>query len=261
MKTTDDQHNDVHQEGQEQSGQEKTPKERRGVRTGRRLLAEFIGTFALTFVAAGADVIAAVSNGQISFVSRMVAPGLLVTVMIYTLGNISGAHFNPAVTLAFAIRKDFLWRRVPGYWAAQFVGAIVAALILRWLFGTAGHLGATLPHYSLFASVVMEVILTFFLITVILATATNDKLVGHNTALAVGAVIALDGMFAGSISGASMNPARTIGPMLVGGELSTAWVYIVGPLLGVALAVGIAWLLRGGTTPRAVEVASGDQGK
>lgn len=224
----------------------------------RKLLAELLGTFGLTFVAAGADVIAVVSHGEVNFISRMVAPAMLVMVMIYTVGNISGAHFNPGVSFAFALRRDFPWRLVPGYWLAQFVGAILAALLLRALFGNVGHLGATLPHHGLIVSFIMEIVLTFFLITVILATATNDKLVGHNTALAVGATIALDGLFAGPISGASMNTARSLGPMFITGDLSTAWIYILGPFAGALLAVLVARLLRGGTTPQAVKTASGE---
>ena len=241
-------------QAESQQGQQKQPE----ASLWRKLLAELLGTFALTFVAAGADVIAVVSHGEVNFISRMVAPGMLVTVMIYTVGNISGAHFNPGVSLAFAMRRDFPWRRVPAYWLVQFIGAILAAVLLRILFGLKGHLGATLPHYSSIAALVMEIVLTFFLITVILATATNDKLVGHNTALAVGATVALDGLFAGPISGASMNTARTLGPMLVAGDLSTAWIYIVGPFAGTILAVLMAWILRGHTTPQAVKVASGE---
>ena len=113
----------------------------------RRLLAELLGTFALTLVAAGGDVITAISGGEISLAARVVAPGLMVMALIYTLGNLSGAHFNPVVTLAFALREDFPWRKVPGYWSAQLAGAVLAALLLRARFGLAGHLGATLPHY------------------------------------------------------------------------------------------------------------------
>jgi aquaporin Z len=187
----------------------------------------------------------------------MVAPGLLVMVMIYSLGNVSGAHFNPVVTLAFALRRDFQWRRVPGYWGAQFAGAILAALLLRVLFGLVEHLGANQPHYELPVALTMEVVLTFFLVTVILATATNHSLVGHNAGIAVGSTIALDGLFAGPISGASMNPARSLGPVLVSWHFADAWIYVVGPVLGAVIAVIFAWLLRGGTTPEAVKTAGG----
>lgn len=224
----------------------------------RRLLAEVLGTFLLTLVAAGGDVIGAVSGGAVSLNARVVAPALLVMAMIYSVGNLSGAHFNPVVTLAFAIRRDFPWHRVPGYWLAQLIGAVLAALLLRGLYGTAGHLGETLPHDGVIVSLIMEIVLTFMLLTVILATATNHKLVGHNAALAVGGMIALTGLFAAPISGASMNPARSLGPFLVAGQLGYAWIYIVGPLVGGLTAVGVAWLLRGGTTKYAVEAATGE---
>ena len=223
----------------------------------RRLLAELLGTFALTLVAAGGPVIAAAAPGAAGPGALVVAPALLVMAMIYTVGGLSGAHFNPTVTMAFTLRGDFPWRRIPGYWLAQLAGAVLAALLLRWLFGLAGHLGATLPHHGDLASVVMEGVLTFLLLTVILATATNHKLVGHNAALAVGGTIALDGLFAAPISGASMNPARSFGPALVGGQMGSYWIYLVGPFAGALLAVLVAIALRGGTTEYAVKAASG----
>jgi aquaporin Z len=223
----------------------------------RCMLAELVGTFALTFVGAGGVVIATVTNGAVSDAARFVAPGLLIMAMTYSFGNLSGAHFNPVVTLAFASRGDFRWSRVPGYWLAQFVGAILAALLLLALFGPVKHLGAPDPHYGILTSLVLEVILTFFLITVILATATNHSLVGPTAALAVGGTIALDGLFAGPISGAAMNPALALGPYFVSGQLSNAWIYVVGPVAGGLIAVGIAWLLHGGTTQDEVETAEG----
>ncbi|MDQ2744689.1 MAG: aquaporin [Chloroflexota bacterium] len=224
----------------------------------RRLFAEFMGTFALTFVAAGAGVIGAIS-GQVGSVAAAVAPGLLVMVMIYTIGPISGAHVNPAVTLAFALRQNFPWRRVPGYWGVQLAGAVLAALLLRWLFGLAGHVGATLPHFGDLQSLVMETILTFLLVTVILAVAANHQIVGSNAALGVGATIVLDGLFALPISGASMNPARSFGPALVAGQLGTYWIYVIGPIAGSLLAVGAACLLRGPGSPEADRVATGEE--
>jgi len=170
----------------------------------RRLLAELLGTFALILVAAGGDVIATISGGAVSPAARAVAPALLVMAMIYTLDSKSGAHYNPAVTLAFTLRRDFPWSRVQGYWGAQMVGVVFAAFLLRLLFGLAGHLGATLPHYGTIEAIVMEVLLTFLLITVILGTATNHRLTGPNAAIAVGGFIALAGLFAAPISGASM---------------------------------------------------------
>ncbi len=223
----------------------------------RRLFAELLGTFALTFVAAGGEVIAVISGGAVSPAARAVAPGLLVMAMIYTLGSQSGAHFNPVVTLAFTLRQDFPWRRIPGYWGAQIIGAVLAALLLRALFGLVGHLGATLPLHGTGEAVVMEVVLTFLLVTVILGTATNHRLTGPNAAIAVGGTIALLGLFAAPISGASMNPFRSLAPALVSGQLADAWIYIVGPFAGALLAVIVAWLLRGRTTQEAVETAKG----
>ena len=210
-----------------------------------------------TLVAAGGPVMAATTGTPASRPALVVAPGLLVMTMIYSLGALSGAHFNPVVTLAFSLRRDFPWRRVPGYWAAQLVGAILAALLLRALFGTAAHLGATLPHHGRLAAAVMEAMLTFLLLTVILATATNHSLVGHNAALAVGGTIALDGLFAAPISDASMNPARSFGPALLDGQLGTYWIYLIGPLAGAVPAVVVAWLLRDGTSAEAMNTAQG----
>jgi aquaporin Z len=223
----------------------------------QRLAAELLGTFALTFVAAGGGVIGAVSGGQVTLLAAVVAPALLVMARIYTVGDLSGAHFNPAVTLAFTLRRDFPVRWVPGYWAMQLVGAVLAALLLRGLFGDAGHLGATLPHHGVFASLIMEVVLTFFLLTVIFGTATDHRLVGHNAALAVGGLIALDGLFAAPISGASMNPARSFGPALVGGDLNNYWIYVAGPIAGACFAVAVAYLLRGRHTKDEREAARG----
>lgn len=224
----------------------------------RKLLAELVGTFALTAVAAGSDVVATITNGEVSSAARAVAPALIVMAMIYTVGNQSGAHFNPAVTFAFALRRDFPWKRLPGYWGAQLIGAVLAALLLRALFGPIRHIGATLPHYGIIVSLIMEIMLTFLLITVILGTAANGKLVGHNAAIAVGGTIAAAGLFAISISGASMNPARSLGPFLVSGQLTDAWIYVVGPFAGAILAVAVAWLLRGPTNPDAARVAKGE---
>ena len=210
----------------------------------QRLLAELLGTFLLTLVAAGGGVIGAVS-GQVALPAAVVAPALLVMAMIYAVGDLSGAHFNPAVTLAFAVRRDFPWRYVPGYWLAQLIGAILAALLLRALFGDVGALGATLPHHGLLTSWVMEIVLTAMLVTVILNTAVDHRLVGHNAALAVAGMISLTGLFAAPISGASMNPARSFGPALVGGHLDVYWIYLAGPVLGALVAVGIAVALRG----------------
>jgi len=177
--------------------------------------------------------------------------------MIYTLGDVSGAHFNPAVSLAFAVRKDFPWRKVPGYWLAQVGGAVAGAGLLRAMFGPVGHLGATLPHHGEFRSFVMEGLLTWLLVTVILGTAAGHKLVGHNAAIATGGYIALAGLFASPISGASMNPARSLRPDVVTGALSTYWIYLIGPVLGALAAVGLAAALDGGPTRQERQAAGG----
>lgn len=225
----------------------------------RRLFAECLGTFMLTLVAAGPDTIGAATHHPISQPVAVIAPGLLVMSLIYTMGDVSGAHVNPVVTLAFAIRDDFPWKRVPGYWVSQFVGAIAAAGLLRLMFGNVGHLGATRPSPNVnpLVALIMEVILTSMLVTVILGTAHDTRLVGHNAAIAVGGTIALAGLFAGPVSGASMNPARSLGPALIGGNMGSFWIYLIGPLLGALLATAIAWALHGPTTEDARKAAGG----
>jgi aquaporin Z len=183
--------------------------------------------------------------------------------LIYTLGAISGAHFNPAVTFAFAMRRDFPWRHVPGFWLAQLGGALLAAAFLRALFGLAGHLGITEPAAQLGAmpALWMEVVLTLLLILVILGTAQEHRVTGPNAALAVGATIALAGLFASPVSGASMNPARSLGPDIVALHLSSAWIYVMGPFAGAAIAVGLTWLLHGQPNHTEVETGSGQDNK
>lgn len=224
----------------------------------RRLLAELLGTFALVTVAAGAPTVGAATGQSMGSAAEVIAPGLLVMAMIYTLGPLSGAHFNPSVTLAFALRGNFPWHRVPGYWVAQLVGAVLAALLLRAMFGTAGGLGATVPRHGSYTALVMEIVLTYFLLTVILATAANYRIVGHNSAIAVGGTIAFDGILGAPVSGASMNPARSFGPAVVSGSVHDLWIYVVGPVAGAVLAVAAAWLLRGPASPHADVAASGD---
>lgn len=228
----------------------------------RRLFAECLGTFLLTFVAAGPDTISAATHHTISQPVAVIAPGLLVMSLIYTMGDVSGAHINPVVTLAFAIRNDFPWNRVPGYMLSQFAGAILAAGALRAMFGDVGGLGVTRPAADLnpVVAMLMEVILTTLLVTVILGTAHDTRLVGHNAAIAVGGTIALAGLFAGPVSDASMNPARSLGPALISGNMANVWIYLIGPLLGALLATAIAWALHGETTEEAKKAASGKSG-
>ena len=189
----------------------------------RRLFAEAWGTFLLVVVAAGADVVGAQSGGAISLGMKVVAPGMMVMAIIYFMGTVSGAHLNPAVTLAFAARRNFPWSRAPGYLVAQSVGGIAAASFLRAMFGTAGLLGATTPGAGVsdFKALVMEVLLTTGLVSTILGTASGARNIGSNGALAVGGYIALAGLWAAPISGASMNPVRSFAPDLIRGDLST----------------------------------------
>lgn len=213
----------------------------------RRLFAEVFGTFLLVLVAAGGGVVDAFSNGAIGRAAVVTAPGLMVLAIVLFMGTISGAHLNPAVSIAFAARGDFPWRRVPGYIIAQLVGAILASLVLRAMFGKVGMLGATEPGAGVsdLQAVVMELILTVGLVSTILGTASKAQSVGSIAALAIGGYIILAGLWSSPISGASMNPARSLGPDLVLGNFAHYWVYIVGPMLGALMAVGLAYALRG----------------
>ncbi len=228
--------------------------------TVRRLFSELLGTFLLVMVAAGADVVNAVSHGAISLSARVTAPGLMVLAVILFMGAVSGAHLNPAVTIAFAARGDFPWRHVPAYIIAQLVGATLACLTLLALFGKVGLLGATEPGPGIsdWQAVVMEFLLTAGLVSTILGTASRAQNLGPISAFGVGGYIILAGLWSDPISGASMNPARSFGPDLVLLNFSHFWVYIVGPILGGLLAVGIAYILRGpGGDQNAVQAAQG----
>ena len=211
----------------------------------RRLFSELLGTFALVLAAAGGGLLHA--KGQISLAAAVAAPGLMVTAVILFMGAISGAHLNPAVSLAFALRGDFPWKRVPGYILIQLIGATLACLFLRWVFGNIEHLGATLPGpgYKNWQALLMEIVLTALLVSVILGTASAAQNVGAIAALGVGGYIALAGLWAAPVSGVSMNPARSFGPVLASGYWTSYWVYLVGPLAGMLIAVGFAYVLRG----------------
>jgi MIP family channel proteins len=200
----------------------------------RPLVAEAVGTFALVFAGAGAIVVDARTH-TLGHVGVAITFGLVIMAMIYAVGHVSGAHFNPAVTFAFALTRHFPWPRAATYWAAQLSGALLAALLIRGSLGTDAHLGATLPSGSQAQSFVWELVLTFFLMFVIMAVATDTRAVGEAAAIAIGGTVGLDAMFGGPISGASMNPARSLGPALVGGDLHALWLYIAAPLIGAAL--------------------------
>lgn len=205
-----------------------------GVRQWTPYVAEGIGTFGLVFAGCGAIVIDQLSGGQVTHVGVGLVFGLIITVMIYSLGHISGAHFNPAVTLGFVLARHFPLQRLAGYWLAQFLGAILASGCLRLLFGDVAHLGATLPTGSggAWQSFGLEALLTFFLMFVIMAMATDTRAIGQAAALAIGATVGLEALFAGPISGASMNPARSLGPALLSWTWTDQWVYLIAPLVG-----------------------------
>ncbi len=226
----------------------------------RRLFAETWGTFLLVVVAAGAGVVGAQSGGVITLGMKVLAPGLMVMAIIYFMGAVSGAHLNPAVTLAFALRRNFPWSRVPGYITAQIIGGIAAASFLRSLFGIEGLLGATTPGpgVSEFTALAMEVLLTTGLVSTILGTASGARNIGSNGALAVGGYISLAGLWAAPISGASMNPVRPFAPDLIRGDMSTTWIFVAGPVLGAIIAVGFEWILKGKPTAAGTIAARGD---
>ena len=213
----------------------------------RRLFSEVMGTFLLLLVAAGSGMMNAAFGDPISRTAAVVAPGLMVMAMILFMGRVSGAHFNPAVSVAFALRGDFPWRRVPGYIVAQFVGAVLAVLLLQAIIGESAANGATYPAQSTtdVAAFLMEVILTFGLVSVILGTASGAQNIGIIGALGVGGYVALAGLWASPLSGASMNPIRSLAPDLVASDFTAYWVYLAGPLLGAAVAVVAAYMLRG----------------
>jgi aquaporin Z len=225
-----------------------------------RLIIEFLGTFVLVTVAAGSGVINQYAGGgPISRTAAVIAPGAVVMAMIYAWGPLSGLHINPAVTTAFAARGVFPVQWVVPYWVVQFAGAIGAALFLQLMFGdvsAGGNYPIATPGGG-WRSFVMELVLTAILVSIILNTATGHRSIGHNAAIAVGSTVALLGLFASPISGASMNPARTLGPDIVSTDYTGWWVYIAGPLLGAAVAVIIITVVRGVPDKEEREAAQG----
>jgi aquaporin Z len=229
---------------------------------GRRLFSELLGTFFLVLVAAGGGMVNA-RFGGISAAARVVAPALMVMAIILFMGTVSGAHLNPAVSVAFALRGNFPWRRVPAYVLAQFAGAVLATLVLWGLVGRHGPAGLTLPGpgVSGWVAFAWEMLLTAGLVSVILGTASGAQAIGTFAALGVAAYIALAGLWGAPVSGASMNPARSLGPALVLGDWTAWWAYLAGPLAGAVIAAGIAWVLRGpGGGRSGTEAAQGTLG-
>jgi aquaporin Z len=231
---------------------------------GRRLFSEVLGTFFLVLAAVGGGMVNARFGGDaVPAAARVVAPALMVMAVILFMGTVSGAHLNPAVSVAFALRGNFPWRRVPAYIAAQFVGAVLATLLLWALIGKHGSAGLTLPGPGISAGVAMawEIVLTAGLVSVILGTASGAQQIGPLAALGVAGYIALAGLWGAPVSGASMNPARSLGPALVLGDWTAWWAYLVGPLAGAVIAVGCAWILRGpGGGTLGTEAAQGTLG-
>ncbi|MGI8886982.1 MAG: MIP family channel protein [Gaiellaceae bacterium] len=213
----------------------------------RLLGAEAIGTFALVFVGAGA-IMADADEGGLGSVGVALAFGLVIMAMVYAVGHISGAHLNPAVTLAFALRRHFPGARVPAYWAAQVTGALSAAVLLRISLGDVADVGATTPSGSQAQSFLWEVVLTAILLFVIMAVATDTRAVGEAAAIAIGGTIALASLVGGPISGASLNPARSLGPAIASGVFDSLWLYLVAPLVG-GVVGALAYEIVRGTRP------------
>ena len=215
---------------------------------GRRLFSELLGTFFLVLVAVGGGMVSARFGGNaVPYGAKVVAPALMVMAIILFMGTVSGAHLNPAVSIAFAARGDFPWKRVPAYIVTQFLGAIAATLLLWALIGKQASAGLTLPGPGISTTTAMwwELVLTAGLVSVILGTASGAQQIGPIAALGVGGYIALAGLWGSPVSGASMNPARSLGPALVKGDWTAWWAYLAGPIAGAAIAVGFAHVLRG----------------
>jgi len=210
----------------------------------RKVTAEAIGTFFLVFIGCGAIMVDTITSGAITHLGVSLVFGMVIAVMIYATGHISGAHFNPAVTVAFAAGGHFPWREVPAYVLGQVGAAIAAAALLLYLLGPVAALGSTVPSIDPGRALVLEVFLTFVLMFVIVAVATDARAEGQTAGLAIGGAVALCSAFGGPLSGSSMNPARTLGPALVSGSLEHLWIYIAGPLLGAAFGCWVYGMIR-----------------
>lgn len=211
----------------------------------KKYFSEFLGTFALIFCGTGAMTINEVTGGAVSHVGVAITWGVIVMAMIYAFGDISGAHFNPAVSIAFAYAKKFSWKEVPKYIIAQFLGALLASSILWILFPKSEYLGATISSFDMpWRAFVLELLLTFFLMLTIINVSTGSKEVGIMAGIAIGGVVLLEAMFAGPMTNASMNPIRSIAPALISGHLENLWLYILAPIIGALLAVSCCKLVK-----------------
>lgn len=205
----------------------------------KKYVAEIIGTFILVFCGTGAMVIDQQTGGAVSHVGVSITWGLVVMCLIYSIGNVSGCHINPAVSIAFTVAGRFKARLLPGYILSQLTGALLASFTLKLLFPTSQLLGATMPIGSETQSFILELLLTFFLMLVIMSTAHGSKEQGQVAGIAIGAVVGLEAMFAGPVCGASMNPARSLAPAIMSGHLEHLWLYLVAPIAGAALAIPV----------------------
>lgn len=210
----------------------------------KKYIAELIGTFALVFCGTGAIIVDQQTNGQVGHIGVAITFGLIVTAMIYAFGDKSGAHFNPAVTIAFSLANLFPKKQILPYVFSQVAGAFIASAILRFLFPTNINLGATIPTGSNSQSFVLEIVLTFILMLTILFTSQGSKETGTMAALAIGGVVLLEAMFAGPICGASMNPVRSLSPAIVSGNLTSLWIYLTAPVFGAVLATFVWRIIK-----------------
>lgn len=225
----------------------------------RRLFSEWWGTFLLVVASVGSGTVFAWSNGEIAKGMVLLAPGLTVMAVIYFMGSVSGAHLNPAVTLAFAVRRNFPWKRVPGYLGAQFIGAITAVYFLQAIFGNFVEHGATIPGHGIdpLGALAIEIMLTAGLVSVILGTSSGARNIGTNGAIAIGGYLILTHLWAGPVTGPSMNPFRSLAPDIFRKDFSTTWIYIVGPFAGAMIGVFFEWILRGPPTKAGMMAAQG----
>lgn len=225
---------------------------------GRRSAAEALAAFALVFAGCGAIVANAQYNGALGAVGVSLVFGLIIMVMVYATGHLSGAHINPAVTVAFTLTRHFPARDAGAYIAAQLLGATAGAFVLLAVWpDQPGNLGATVPSVGVGSALLYELVLTAFLMFVIMAVATDTRAVGAAAAIAIGGTVGLDALFGGPVTGASMNPARSFGPALAAGEWADFWIYLAGPIAGAALGALAYQLVRGDRAPVAQEVAAG----
>ncbi len=228
----------------------------------RRMFSEVLGTFLLVIAGAGGAAVAYWSHGAVTLAMAVIAPGVMVMATIYFMGAVGGAHLNPAVTFAFALRRNFPWRRVPGYIVSQFIGAMLAVAFLYLILGDASSHGATVPDARLhhWQAFLLEAMLTTGLVTVILGTASGARNIGTNGAIAVGGYIALAGLWSAPATGASMNPFRSLTPDILRGDFTTTWIYIAGPFLGAIIGVAFEWILKGKPTTFGTLAAQGELG-